>query len=319
MAEQNQDDTLSLIAILGISGLLVYQLLKPKPVLAVPPKIPPKVVPEVIPPIQRRTKLKKEIEKKPSLLYKLTDIFDWLKPKERLKPVYPELRLPTLWDYLFGKGKKRDPITPSYDLMQQVKRMEEWRERYQFDIPKKTEEKIKELKKKRATRWQRKIALKIRKTLLPYEAYITKWAKRFNFDPDLIRAIIWQESSGNPKAIGDQHTKNPSYGLMQITLPTAREITYPGDRGPELLLNPNVNIYYGTKYLHKLLHVYGPKYKIYDLKDAVIAYNVGPGNVKRRRVNTNTWHYWWGWPDKPVETRRGVKTFYEALVAQREE
>jgi len=143
MAEQNQDDTLSLIAILGISGLLVYQLLKPKPVLAVPPKIPPKVVPEVIPPIQRRTKLKKEIEKKPSLLYKLTDIFDWLKPKERLKPVYPELRLPTLWDYLFGKGPTRDPITPSYDLIQQVQSMQGWRERYHFDIPKKTEEKIK--------------------------------------------------------------------------------------------------------------------------------------------------------------------------------
>ena len=48
----------------------------------------------------------------------------------------------------------------------------------------------------------------IMKATSPYEQYIQEAAKTYNFDPDSIRAHIFQESTGN--------TKLPK-GLMQIT------------------------------------------------------------------------------------------------------
>lgn len=97
--------------------------------------------------------------------------------------------------------------------------------------------------------------------------------------PDaLTLATIDTESSFVPDAIREEANDN-SYGLMQILYGTARDMGFRGD--PEDLLNPETNIFYGTKYQAWL-------YKRYSDWDAVIhAYNEGPGNYdKGKRVYT---------------------------------
>ncbi len=48
-----------------------------------------------------------------------------------------------------------------------------------------------------------------------FESEINKYAEKYEIDADLIRAIIYAESSFDPEAVGDEGTKK-SYGLMQL-------------------------------------------------------------------------------------------------------
>lgn len=106
------------------------------------------------------------------------------------------------------------------------------------------------------------------------------WQPRENYkiDPELVHAIMRQESKFDTRA----ESRSGALGLMQIMPSTASFIS--GKRsmksraGQEQLLDPHTNIELGQQYLEFLLnnkHVDG------DMISTLIAYNAGPGNLRR--------------------------------------
>jgi len=97
-------------------------------------------------------------------------------------------------------------------------------------------------------------------------------AKKHGLRADLVEAVVRAESRGVPDAV----SRKNAYGLMQLTLPTAREIAR-RDVTPRELFDPRLNLDLGCDYLKRLLVRYG------ELRLALMAYNAGPGNVDRWR------------------------------------
>ena len=98
--------------------------------------------------------------------------------------------------------------------------------------------------------------------------------------PELIRAIIKQESKFNPNA------SNPSgaTGLMQILPSTAAYIMDVENVSREQLKNPDYNLRVGQKYLRYLLKGRNVKGNLLYL---LVAYNAGPGNLAKWRKKLN--------------------------------
>jgi hypothetical protein len=82
---------------------------------------------------------------------------------------------------------------------------------------------------------------------------------------NLIGSIIHQESRGNPTAGSPKGAR----GLMQLMPGTAKEL------GVEDPTNPAQNVKGGVKYFDQMLRKYG------NVKDALVAYNWGPGNADK--------------------------------------
>ncbi len=100
----------------------------------------------------------------------------------------------------------------------------------------------------------------------------------------LVKAVISVESGWNPNAVGDQDKPNPSYGLMQVTLPTAR-IFWPGLSVGQLM-DPPTNIEVGTAYLRDQVRLRA------TLGEAISAYNAGrPISGNRAYVNDVLTYY----------------------------
>jgi len=104
------------------------------------------------------------------------------------------------------------------------------------------------------------------KCLRAYDQMILKTSARHDVDPDLIRAIIFAESSANKHAV----SKRGATGLMQIMPKTAKSMGVKNSR------QPAQNIEAGTKYLKCLMDEYDG-----NIKMALAAYNAGPGAVNR--------------------------------------
>ena len=101
-----------------------------------------------------------------------------------------------------------------------------------------------------------------------------------DFDLPLIMAICQHESSFDARAWKGEPEEHggPSYGLMQLQLPTARDRGYRGD-GPGLF-DPVVNVQLGVAQL-AWIKAQLCKASKFGLQEMVAAYNEGLGNALR--------------------------------------
>ena len=95
---------------------------------------------------------------------------------------------------------------------------------------------------------------------------ITVYAKRYQLDPALLRAVIQVESNFRQDAI----SRRGAVGLMQLMPPTAAKLEVAN------IHDPLQNIQGGAKHLRHLLNLYHG-----DLRLALAAYNAGIHRVKR--------------------------------------
>lgn len=104
-----------------------------------------------------------------------------------------------------------------------------------------------------------------------YTEYVKKYAKEYDVDEYLIYAIIKAESNFDHDAISHREAK----GLMQLMYPTAEDIAKRIDIeiNEENILEPEININLGTKYISMLIQKYN------NINLALAAYNAGSGNV----------------------------------------
>ena len=123
-----------------------------------------------------------------------------------------------------------------------------------------------------------------------FDDIINEAAGKFGLKPGLIRALIRQESAGNPNAVSDKGAK----GLMQLMDSTAAML---GVTDP---FNPAQSIMGGARYLSQLLKRFGG-----DLVKAIASYNAGPGTVEKYN----------GIPPFP-ETRKYVHNVLSTMIIE---
>jgi soluble lytic murein transglycosylase len=112
---------------------------------------------------------------------------------------------------------------------------------------------------------------------LSYEHILRGHASNHGLDPALLAAVVYVESRFDPRAESDAG----AIGLMQLLPDTAKGIALRtgGDRFVvEDLLNPEINVRYGSWYLDHLREKYG------TTRWMLAAYHAGQGNVDRWRA-----------------------------------
>ncbi|NMC14044.1 MAG: lytic transglycosylase domain-containing protein [Chloroflexi bacterium] len=130
------------------------------------------------------------------------------------------------------------------------------------------------------------------KSVSKWCATITKYAKQYHLPPDLIAAMVWQESGGNPKA----YSSSGAVGLMQIMPSDGIAASFMCSGGacfanrPSMaqLMDPEFNIKYGARMLAGLvkkhggyreaLKAYGPMDSGYYYADKVLSIYKRYGN-----------------------------------------
>jgi soluble lytic murein transglycosylase len=120
-------------------------------------------------------------------------------------------------------------------------------------------------------RWYQRLRYPLR-----YEEFIRAHARNYRLEPQLLAAVIYQES----KFDADARSPSGAVGLMQLLPETGQGIadrTGGSQWTPDDLLNPELNIRYGSWYLRHLLDKYGNE------SLALAAYNAGQTNVDRWR------------------------------------
>jgi len=143
-----------------------------------------------------------------------------------------------------------------------------------------------------------------------YSEYVERYADSMDIDPNLVYAIIKNESNFRRNA----QSPVGAMGLMQLMEPTAYDIAHNHGVIPDFsiddVLEPAVNIRLGTWYIRHLLNLYDG-----NLVNALAAYNAGQGRVNE----------WLGNPDWVEngtlvyipygETRRYIERVLEAIDA----
>ncbi|MFM1536571.1 lytic transglycosylase domain-containing protein [Helcococcus ovis] len=117
------------------------------------------------------------------------------------------------------------------------------------------------------------VYLMINDNHVPYIKYIEKYSEQYKIDKKLVTAVVKVESSFNEKA----HSHANAKGLMQLLPETGEWIANRLGEGfkEENLLNPELNIKYGTYYLKYLFDLFK------NVDYAIMAYNGGPSNVQK--------------------------------------
>ncbi len=101
----------------------------------------------------------------------------------------------------------------------------------------------------------------------PYiEGLISRYSSQYGLSPNLVRAVIAQESDGNAQEVSSKG----AMGLMQIMPQEARSL---GVSNP---FDPEQNIAAGTRLLAGLMKRYNG-----DVPLTLAAYNAGPGAVQK--------------------------------------
>jgi soluble lytic murein transglycosylase len=112
---------------------------------------------------------------------------------------------------------------------------------------------------------------------LHYSSIVRVHARNYDLDPSFLAAVIEQES----KFRADAKSSAGAIGLMQLQPATAKGIAI-RTGGSKFVLSdlydPELNIRYGSWYLHHLLVKYGNE------RLALAAYNAGQQNVDRWRA-----------------------------------
>jgi soluble lytic murein transglycosylase-like protein len=98
------------------------------------------------------------------------------------------------------------------------------------------------------------------------ESLITKYAAQNGLQPQLVRAVVQQESSGNPRCVSSAGAR----GLMQLMPETAAQY------GVRDIFDPEQNVAAGTRHLSGLLKEFNG-----DVSLALAAYNAGSGAVRK--------------------------------------
>ena len=108
-----------------------------------------------------------------------------------------------------------------------------------------------------------------------YQEYVQKYSQEYDVDENLVYALIKAESNFNANA----ESGKGAIGLMQLMESTAQDICKKTDLNisnedvKDKLLEPEININIGTKYLSTLIQKYG------NVEIAITAYNAGIGTV----------------------------------------
>jgi soluble lytic murein transglycosylase len=111
---------------------------------------------------------------------------------------------------------------------------------------------------------------------LRYEEIVRGHARNYDLPPTLLAAVIYTES----KFDADARSRAGAVGLMQLLPETAKGIAVRTGGGRFVvsdLLDPEVNVRYGSWYLRNLLNRYD------DVRTALAAYHAGQGNVDEWR------------------------------------
>ena len=142
---------------------------------------------------------------------------------------------------------------------------------------------------------------------LEYEQIVRGHAGNYRLEPELLAAVIYQESRFEV----DARSRSGAVGLMQLLPDTAKGIALRTGGSKFVvddLLDPELNIRYGSWYLRHLLDKYD------DERLALAAYNAGQANVDRWRKRGEGIHF--------AETRHYVarvaqlKTIYREAYAE---
>ena len=108
-----------------------------------------------------------------------------------------------------------------------------------------------------------------------YQEYVQKYSQEYDVDENLVYALIKAESNFNANA----ESGKGAIGLMQLMESTAQDVCKKTDLNisnedvKDKLLEPEININIGTKYLSILIQKYG------NVEVAITAYNAGSGTV----------------------------------------
>jgi soluble lytic murein transglycosylase-like protein len=93
--------------------------------------------------------------------------------------------------------------------------------------------------------------------------HIAHLATKYDLSPQLLEALVWQESRWRPGAVSPAGAR----GLAQLMPGTARDLGVNPD-------DPLANLEGGARYLRQQLNTFGG-----DLEKALAAYNAGPKRV----------------------------------------
>lgn len=120
------------------------------------------------------------------------------------------------------------------------------------------------------------------KHLEPYRAFILKAAAATGVDPNILAAMMWDESHGDKNA----RSTNPGNGgldagLLQVNSQTFATLKakYPKLLSGDDVFDPATNVMAGALYFKEQLDAFG------DVKQALRAYNSGPGAVNPNNLS----------------------------------